>query len=518
MENGIKKNQRFCAFSLAEALITLLIVCLITLASVPVLTKRHRNKMLSVNKESTNEHGKYLCYLKNGVYNYHSEINGETKDGTLKTDYCEFEPPKDARDYTIMVIGGGGGGGASYVVDDLKTFTSSGSYKIPEDGEYHFMLIGGGGGTSDYNSLSGMSWKAYEPQAYSGGVIIKQLKFKKGDNLDIKIGKGGFPITTKYPILPENIVQGTAGGASVLKVGNTTYTATGGGVSFAKVTDSGIKKYWYGYSDHGMPNGSDDSTCVYAMPDYTKANLALGFEHYVDLDRLLPKTTLPPPGSSSLPATEDYRDRPNYFDFCPDIHYIDEDQVCKNTDRNCGYKCIDALDSMMALDGKGADGYFSILSKESYCGEGGNASSVNSYGKYKLDGKIQIKVGKGGTGSSDYSRPGEDGKFSKFGNIYVSPGGSGGKSTTSCSIKDDAILGHDGQASAYVKDTNAVGACGANNQCTMADGNGKSYLNSAGMHGSDALSYGSGGGGGGYLVEEYGVGGNGADGMVYVEW
>lgn len=61
MKNKIKPKRRFYGFSLAEALITLLIVCLITLASVPVLTERHRNKMLSPNKENTNEHGKYLC-------------------------------------------------------------------------------------------------------------------------------------------------------------------------------------------------------------------------------------------------------------------------------------------------------------------------------------------------------------------------------------------------------------------------------------------------------------------------
>lgn len=401
---------------------------------------------------------------------------------------------------------------------DLKAFTSSGSYKIPEDGEYHFVLIGGGGGTLDYDSLSNLSVTSDTPKAHSGGVIVKQLKFKKGDNLDIKIGNGGFPMTTKYPVSSENIIQGTAGGPSVLKAGNTTYTATGDGVSFANAS-IGKTEYRYSFSSHGIPNGGGERyTYVYAMPNYTKAKLALGLEHYADLDRLLPKTTLPPPGSSSLPATKHYRDSPNNYELCPDSHYLDKNQVCGKNDTNCGSKCVDALHSMMALDGKGADGYFAILSKEIYCGEGGNASSVNSYGKYKLDGKIQIKVGTGGEGSSDYSRPGEDGKFSKFGNIYVAPGGSGGKSITSCSIKDDVILGHDGQASAYVNDTNAVGACGANNQCTMADENGKAYLNSAGMNGTDALSYGSGGGGGGYLTSEYGIGGNGADGIVYVEW
>ena len=43
------------AFSMAEALITLLIVCIIVLASVPVITKKRRNM--------DNSHGKYLCTL-----------------------------------------------------------------------------------------------------------------------------------------------------------------------------------------------------------------------------------------------------------------------------------------------------------------------------------------------------------------------------------------------------------------------------------------------------------------------
>ena len=37
------RNGEIFAFSLAEALITLLIVCLITLASIPILTKKRRN-------------------------------------------------------------------------------------------------------------------------------------------------------------------------------------------------------------------------------------------------------------------------------------------------------------------------------------------------------------------------------------------------------------------------------------------------------------------------------------------
>ena len=38
----MKKIKNFKAFSLAEALVTLLIVCLITIASIPIITKKKR--------------------------------------------------------------------------------------------------------------------------------------------------------------------------------------------------------------------------------------------------------------------------------------------------------------------------------------------------------------------------------------------------------------------------------------------------------------------------------------------
>lgn len=40
MKITIDKKCKFSGFSLAEALITLLVVCLITLASIPILTKK----------------------------------------------------------------------------------------------------------------------------------------------------------------------------------------------------------------------------------------------------------------------------------------------------------------------------------------------------------------------------------------------------------------------------------------------------------------------------------------------
>lgn len=498
MKNKINPKRPFYGFSLAEALITLLIVCLITLASVPVLTKKHRNKILSASKENTNEHGKYLCYLKNGVHNYHSEINGETKDETLETDYCEFEPPKDAKDYTIMVIGGGGSGGGSYTRDEFKAFRSSEFYTVPEDGHYLFLLIGAGGGSN--GSSYDVKNNFYDDNICSGGIILSRHFFAKGSKLELNVGKGGSPFTVGG-------VDATDGGDTSLIYDIQKFVATGGGASVS-----------FGTCHPGIPNGRMSDN-YYVGPNYDKANKA-GLPYYLpndefkdNLQRMLSYQVYPPPGCT---ATKD-------------------DKLGSSSGQACSmfflYSSISSCDSerasMQALRGYGADGYAAILSNEKYCGEGGQAAQVNTYGKYKLDGKIRIIVGAGGKSASVNSVFGEDGKFSKFGNIFVSQGGIGGKSTTAaCISTGDVISGENGQVSAFVKDPKLVGACGGNTSCVMADVDGNAYSilkDKVGSNGFNALSYGSGGGGGAYGPSfkgntEYGVGGDGADGMVYVEW
>ena len=102
-------------FSLAEALITLLIVCLIVLASVPVLTKKRRTM-------TSQSHGSFACYwVHEGdnsrlVGKYY--INGVTSDGSITADTgenrngCVFNPPANAKNFVVTVVGGGGGGAA----------------------------------------------------------------------------------------------------------------------------------------------------------------------------------------------------------------------------------------------------------------------------------------------------------------------------------------------------------------------------------------------------------------------
>ena len=71
--------ERYRAFSLAEALITLLIVAIITLATIPVITKKHRNKL-------NTKHGYFACYWVNGNLIARYKENGNITSGEVKYD------------------------------------------------------------------------------------------------------------------------------------------------------------------------------------------------------------------------------------------------------------------------------------------------------------------------------------------------------------------------------------------------------------------------------------------------
>ena len=191
-----KKEQK--GFSLAEALITLLIVCLITLASIPILTKKRRNL-------SDSEHGKYECTMdtifeeqKDGtfipVYKY-KERYSQTTDKWTYVKSCKFTPPPQARNFAFTVIGGGGGGGdamSSYTEYINKTSAIEDTF-TPEFSDYYDIdIVSGGGGGADgtYSHKD-----RYQPMCGgaggSGARIVGVVYLTKGTTYDYKVGGGG---------------------------------------------------------------------------------------------------------------------------------------------------------------------------------------------------------------------------------------------------------------------------------------------------------------------------------------
>ena len=89
-------------------MVTLLVVCLITIASIPVITKKKRS-FSNANGYwacTRNSEGNYVYYDK---LNPHGDANNPDTWKLTNTDSCTFKPPLNAERFTLTVIGGGGG-------------------------------------------------------------------------------------------------------------------------------------------------------------------------------------------------------------------------------------------------------------------------------------------------------------------------------------------------------------------------------------------------------------------------
>jgi len=182
----MKKNAKH-AFSLAEALITLLIVCLITLASVPVITKKKRtinNKAGGAYYCTLNAEGKHVYYdttkpPKNGKID-----DIETWAKSSNPDECEFLAPINTKVFTVTLIGGGGAGGSglstyeTVIGNKDKQTLYSHTVTDPEQ-KYQLTMIGGGGG-SGYGEDKEDRIAA---GGSAGGYISGILTFPKGTKL-----------------------------------------------------------------------------------------------------------------------------------------------------------------------------------------------------------------------------------------------------------------------------------------------------------------------------------------------
>ena len=219
------KNIRiFKAFSLAEALVTLLIVCLITIASIPVITKKKR-----VKKEQSNIHGAFACYWDESQQNLIGKylINGEVTDADIVTDDkeqetiryfddngkekkitqsrsgCVFNPPAGARNFVVTLVGGGGGGAGGFVrtVNTVWTLDEA--------------------GTQGADSTASETYTSEEDEAATSGADV--VSGEEGNDLyeetDVQYVEGSWtpynfttPVSGKYDFL----VLGAGGGGGAV--------------------------------------------------------------------------------------------------------------------------------------------------------------------------------------------------------------------------------------------------------------------------------------------------------------
>ena len=212
------KQEKY-AFSLAEALITLLIVCLITLASIPVLTKKKRTLNTT--------HGSWICTIDENDQHviYSSTTNAWTPSGQINK--CTFVPPINARNFEVTIVGGGGGGASGYTERNKKIYRSNSNghaltdyFTAQADGQYEFIVIGGGGQGGDRKNDKDRCKENPGGPGGSGGFNHGFLNLVKGRTYTIVAGAGG----------TGGNYGGDVGDTSSVKDGSTVLlSATGGG-------------------------------------------------------------------------------------------------------------------------------------------------------------------------------------------------------------------------------------------------------------------------------------------------
>lgn len=97
----VKINKKF-AFTIAEALISMLILSIFIGVSMKVFTKKHTRPVYNAT------HGYYMCYraIDGRVYKKIGSAPAEVQ----ASGKCDFQPVKTATYYVIYAVGGGGGG------------------------------------------------------------------------------------------------------------------------------------------------------------------------------------------------------------------------------------------------------------------------------------------------------------------------------------------------------------------------------------------------------------------------
>ena len=139
MKKVSPKHSACKGFSLAEALMALLVVSLITIATIPVITKKKRSL-------ENIPHGQWTCEIdEDGM---HSSYSQDAPTPVVNADHCEFTPPPRAKNFIIKAVGGGGGGGAGYSNLVMEALYPGQSKRIDflANNQYDIVLVGGGGG------------------------------------------------------------------------------------------------------------------------------------------------------------------------------------------------------------------------------------------------------------------------------------------------------------------------------------------------------------------------------------
>ncbi len=496
----LKKSS---GFSLAEALITLLIVCLITLASIPVLTKKKRSLA------SDAVHGKWICTKNSeGQTVFWSESNSsgdmnnpDTWDKTGQN-YCKFVPPINARNFAVTIAGGGGGGASATKLE--KYWTSD--FAVEYTGKYRMVAIGAGG--------SAGQTKCYKKAGGGGAGGAAYLEYEVDENItQIKMVHGG------YAHVDDDNYNAPAGGpSSIIAVRRNPSTGNLENMTLIYAAGGGGGNGRWGMENqcrHGNGNGGSQGGVLTDVGGVTVLNSR--------------------PGTSSCGEFYCYgyidersqREVNNFVS--PYVVFTNPSRYEKNQYGNGGQpnrsKGSDSLNHAFSRDG--TSGYAMVMAKIYKAGKGGKAGqSVSSMFYPKFEAKyLKAIIGDGGRGgvtnssggASNGFRGGDTSLLNDKNEVLIGKqGGAGGSGFETIQTFVDTPGGNGELTTLFYPNNPQRGVGGLN---TLIYSSTDAQTNNS-YDGMTSKGYGDGGGGGGYSASQNKAG-NGADGtpgVVIIEW
>ena len=406
-------------FSLAEALITLLIVCLITLASIPILTKKKRGIAQGAS-------GKYLCtvlpsykkrpfskakieykYVHYNSQNPIGDINNPTTwEVSGAGDHCKFVPPLNAKNFGVTLIGGGGAGGNG--VSKLTTVLdyNNPTYRSTAEAQYVISMVGGGAGGGGGSPQSGVAGSG----GGGGGFILGKVTLPANKLYSFEIGEGS-PDYGSFSSSQSAEPRAQNGGDTKFKVetpsGAKVLMTAGGGTGGQTRTCKNRLGFWKCGGGNPSPGGV--------------ASIDNGFEARRYFSSFSGDFGQGYPGSNVI--TSDNYSTAGAGIPVNDVYYGAGGRGRKSC-RNDG--CAE----------NGTRGTFSLSRHDIFGGKGGSAAIPLTIPIPRIEGYLKIKVGAGGAQFYDLSKNGEPtivevyNSASKFLRQYVAQGGIVGAQNT----------------------------------------------------------------------------------------
>ena len=528
--------KKYTGFSLAETLITLLIVTVVVIASVPVITKKKATP--------AEPSGTWMCTLNSQGQHVVWEtgdknMNDADQWKTTGKNYCEFSVPKGARNFAITAIGGGGGGAGAGL--ESKVWTTS--FNIPYAGRYKMAAIGAGGNGAKGPDGGG---KNVPGGGGAGGVAFAEYEFT--DNVKkLTLTRGYVNSNTT------NNQNGTQGGSS--KISATYQDNLYNNQTVDLVTAEG------GYGGRGCYYAGLFMACNKWQDYYSKqGSVSISNINNDYIKTIETKNFNSDTGDGDAQCNGLY-----CFGYRTVAHQLEvnkkmEPFVFFNVYNSRGGLVRDTYEGQYGRGGTalhqaerrqdnkynvyykqpGRDGYVMVITslhKPGLGGEAGEHIERTFYSEFDSK-KLKVIIGKGGTGGSAGSsepvgnvynpavstkKPTEatDGTSTQIVGLITLDGGKHGKSLQKNDIKAmEEAKGGDGEPSP-LRNSKKLVEVGSDTDLLKKYQTGLGGLSqgNTSVDGQTSFFYGAGGGGGGVNSNsQAGKGANGSSGFVMIEW